>query len=57
MNIRLEMGEWVINDEYIIRDEVYRYKVYPCGTGEEEPKELYSSELFEECLTWIWNSI
>ena len=57
MDIKLELDEWIVNGEYIIRDEVYRYKVYSYGADEEEAKELYSSELFEECLTWIWNSI
>ena len=57
MNIELEMGNWVINNEYFITEGVYGYEVYSCGTEDEEATELYSSESFEECLTWIWNSL
>ena len=57
MEIRLEMDNWIINDEYFITEGVYGYEVYNCGTDEEEARELFSSESFEECLTWIWNSI
>ena len=57
MNIRLEMDNWIINDEYFITESVYGYEVYLCGTDNEKAKEQYSSESFEECLTWIWNSL
>ena len=57
MNIRLEMGDWIVNDEYFITEGVHGYEVYSCGTEEEEVKEQYLSESFEECLTWIWNSL
>lgn len=57
MNVVLEMDNWVINDEYFITEGVYGYDVFTCGSDEEETKELFSSESFEECLTWIWNSL
>ena len=57
MNIVLEMNNWIVNDEYFITEGIYGYEVYSCGTETEEAKELYSSESFEECLTWIWNSL
>ena len=57
MEVRLEMDNWIVNDEYFITEGVYGYEVYNCGTDEEEARELFSSESFEECLTWIWNSI
>lgn len=57
MDIRLEMGSWIINDEYFITEGLNGYEVYNCGTDEEEAKELFSSESFEECLTWIWNGL
>lgn len=56
MEVRLEMGDWVINDDYFITNGVDGYKVYCYGTDKEESEELYSSESFEECLTWVWNS-
>lgn len=57
MNVRLECGNWIINDEYLITEGVNGYEVYDYGVDEEEPNALFSSESFEECLTWIWNSI
>lgn len=57
MEIRLEMGNWIINEEYFITEGVNEYEVYNCGTDEEEASELFLSESFEECLTWIWNSL
>jgi hypothetical protein len=57
MEVRLEMGTWNINDEYFITEGMYEYEVYTCGTDEEDAKEVYSSESFEECLTWVWNSL
>ena len=57
MDIKLEMGNWVVNDEYFITEGVYEYEVYSCGTENEEATELYSSESFESCLTWIWNNL
>ena len=57
MEIRLEMGNWIINEEYFITEGVNEYEVYNCGTDEEEASELFSSESFEEGLTWIWNSL
>lgn len=56
MNIVLDMGNWVVNDEYFITEGVYGYEVYTVGTEEEESKEVYSNESFESCLVWIWNS-
>jgi hypothetical protein len=57
MDIRLEMGNWVVNDEYFITEGLDGYEVYNCGTDEEDAKEQFSSSSFEECLTWIWNSL
>ena len=57
MEVRLEMDNWIINDECFITEGVNGYEVYNCGTDVEEAKELFSSESFEECLTWIWNSL
>ena len=57
MDIRLEMGNWIINDEYFITEGLHRYEVYTCGSDEEDAKEVFSCESFEECLTWIWNSL
>ena len=57
MNIRLEMDNWIINDEYIITNGVIGYEVYKSGTEDTEAEEVYSSESFEECLTWVWNSL
>ena len=58
MEIRLEMGSWIINDEYFVTEGVYGYEVFCYDPDdEEEAKELFSSESFEECLTWIWNSL
>lgn len=51
MEIELVMGDWVCNDEYLITNGLYGYEVYICGT------EVFVSESFEECLTWIWNSL
>ena len=36
MDIRLEMDNWVVNDEYFITEGVHGYEVYTCGTDEEE---------------------
>lgn len=57
MDIKLEMGNWVVNDEYFITEGVYEYEVYSCGTENEEATKLYSNMSFEACLTWIWNSL
>lgn len=58
MEIRLEMDCWVINDDYFINEDALGdYDVYTCGTDEREAERVYSSESFEECLTWIWNSL
>lgn len=57
MDIKLEMDNWVVNDEYFITEGLNGYEVYTCGTDEENAKEQFSSEQFEECLTWIWNSL
>lgn len=57
MNVELVMNNWIINEEYFITEGVNGYEVYSCGTDEEEAKELFSSESFEECLTWVWNSL
>lgn len=57
MNIRLEMDNWIINDEYIITNGVIGYEVYKSETEDTEAEEVYSSESFEECLTWVWNSL
>lgn len=57
MDIRLEMDNWVVNDEYFITEGLNGYEVYTCGTDEEYAKEQFSSSSFEECLTWIWNSL
>lgn len=57
MEIRLEMDNWIVNDEYFITEGINGYEVYNCGTDEEESNELFSSTSFEECLTWIWNSL
>lgn len=56
MEIRLEMDNWIVNDEYFITEGINGYEVYNCGT-DEEANELFSSTSFEECLTWIWNSL
>lgn len=56
MEIRLEMDEWVINNEYFITNGLENYEVYTCGTDENEAEEQFSGT-FEECLTWIWNSL
>lgn len=57
MNVELVMDNWIIDEEYFITEGVNGYEVYNCGTDEEEAKELFSSESFEECLTWVWNSL
>lgn len=43
MNIRLEMDNWIINDEYIITNGVIGYEVYKSGTEDTEAEEVYSS--------------
>lgn len=57
MDIRLEMDNWVVNDEYFITEGLNGYEVYTCGTDEEDAEEQFSSSSFEKCLTWIWNSL
>lgn len=57
MEIKLEMGNWIINEEYFITEGVNEYEVYSCGTEEKEAKEVYSNESFERCLTWVWNNL
>lgn len=57
MNIRLEMDNWIVNDEYFITEGLHGYEVYTCGMDENEAELQFSSEYFEECLTWIWNSL
>ena len=70
MRIKLEMGEWIIDDEYFITNGLNGYEVYTCGSKDSEAKEVYTcgskdseakevyaSESFEECLTWIYNSL
>lgn len=57
MEVRLEMDNWIVNDEYFITEGINGYEVYNCGSDEEEANEVFSSTSFEECLTWIWNSI
>mgnify|MGYP006967453879 CR=1 FL=1 len=56
MEIRLEMGYWFVNDEYFIIQSFGRYEIYNYGDDEAIARELFSSESFEECLVWIWNS-
>lgn len=56
MNIVLEMGIWIVNDEYFIKQGLNGYEVYDCGDDTKEAKDLYTGT-FEEFLTWIWNSI
>lgn len=53
MDIKLEGVEWFINDgEYIIcGDENSGYEV--CDGNYNS---LYTSDSFEKCLTWCWNS-
>lgn len=57
MNVVFEIGNWIVNDEYFITEAVNGYAVYNCGTDENEAEEVFSSESFEECLVWIWNSL
>ena len=57
MEIELVMGDWVCNDEYLITNGLYGYEVYIYGTEDADSKEVFTSESFEECLTWIWNSL
>ena len=57
MEVRLEMDTWNINDEYFITDGMYGYEVYTCGSDEKDAEQVFSSESFEECLTWVWNSL
>ena len=57
MNIVLEMGNWVVNDEYFITTTAYGFAVYNCGTDTKDAEELFESESFEKCLVWIWNSL
>lgn len=56
MNIVLEVENWIVNDEYFITQGLNGYEVYDCGDDTKEAKDLYTGT-FEECLTWIWNSI
>lgn len=56
MEIRLEVNIWVVNNKYFITKGIGRYEVYKCWDDEAIAKELFSSELFEECLLWIWNN-
>lgn len=57
MNITFENGRWVCDDEYFIIDGLNGYEVYKCEVEDtEQTQALYSSESFEKCLTWIWNS-
>ena len=54
MNIRLDCGSWIVNEEYIIIDDNENgYCV--CKYGCEEDS-LYESTDFESCLIWCWNS-
>lgn len=57
MRIKLEMGEWIIDDEYFITNGLNGYEVYICGSEDSEAKEVYARDSFEECLTWIYNSL
>lgn len=60
MEVRLEESSWVVNDEYIIADGtcgVHNYEIYLYGSDIDNVDPEYSSDSFEECLTWIWNSI
>ena len=58
MDIRLKMDNWIVNDEYFITEGLHGYEVYSYDrTDENEAEEQFSSESFEECLTWIWNSL
>ena len=57
MEVRLKMDNWIVNDEYFITEGINGYEVYNYGTDVEEASELFSSTSFEECLTWIWNSL
>lgn len=54
MEIRLEYGEWHIND-YIIHGGDNEYFVYAEDDLDNENL-LFSSSNFEECLTWCYNS-
>ncbi len=38
MKIRLETGEWIINDEYFITNGLNGYEVYTCGSEDSEAK-------------------
>lgn len=57
MRIELYDNIWIIDDEYFITNGLNEYEVYTSGTDTEEAKEVYASESFEECLTWIYNSL
>ena len=55
MEIRLDCGEWHINDCIIHGDTEVGYFVYAEDDLENENL-LFSSKNFEECLTWCYNS-
>ena len=57
MRIELYDNIWIIDDEYFITNGLNGYEVYTSGTDTEEAKEVYASESFEECLTWVYNSL
>ena len=52
MEIRLDCGNWIVND-YIISgsyEDGYEVKTEEFGDV------LYYNISFEACLTWVWNS-
>ena len=59
MEVRLEMDNWIINDEYFITEGVYGYEVYNCGTDQEEAiyqlKAIASNEYNSDYYRTFWN--
>lgn len=55
MKIRLEDMVWVINDgEYYIKDDDELTYIVTDYNSEEI---YYTSDNFEKCLVWLWNTI
>lgn len=57
MDVRFDLGDWIINNKYFITEGINEYEVYNYETDREEKIKLYSDKSFEECLSWVWINI
>lgn len=55
MEIKLEMNDWIINNELFITEGSQGYEVRTLTENDDDSKFLFGSKDFEKCLVWVWN--